>query len=116
MKGIVVIIFLFFIVWAAVWWVMVSLSLFPWQLKRELASGGSNLVLLDVRTPLEFDWFHLPEARNDPDVLIDSTKIIKVSPEQSVGVICMTSNRSPIVAYALKNQGFKKVYNLTWGM
>ena len=39
-----------------------------------------------------------------------------VSPSRELVVICMTSHRSPVVAYALKKKGFKGVDNLTWGM
>jgi rhodanese-related sulfurtransferase len=69
-----------------------------------------------VRTPLEFGWFHLPEARNDPNLLLETKSIEGVSPDQPMVIICMTGHRSPIVAYSLKKNGFKEVYNLTWGM
>ncbi|MCX5893832.1 MAG: hypothetical protein NTW80_12865 [Deltaproteobacteria bacterium] len=29
------------------------------------------LLLLEVRTPAEFGWFHLPKAQNAPNVLLD---------------------------------------------
>ena len=58
MKGILLIIVLFFVVWDAVWWALGVKPLFPWQLKKKLASASSDLLLLDVRTPMEFGWFH----------------------------------------------------------
>jgi rhodanese-related sulfurtransferase len=116
MKGILLIIVLVFIVWDAVWWAMGVKPLFPWQLKNKLDSDSSDLLLLDVRTPIEFSWFHLPEAINDPNLLIENKSIQNASPDQPLVIICMTGHRSPIVAYALKKKGFKRVYNLTWGM
>ena len=55
-----------FWVWDAVWWFLGVKPRFPWQLKARLGAGPSDLVLLDVRTPLEYNWFHLPGAQNVP--------------------------------------------------
>ncbi len=105
-----------FLVWDTVWWFLGVKPRFPWQLKARLGAGASDLVLLDVRTPLEYNWFHLPGAQNLPHVLADSGKMPPVSPSQEVVVICMTGHRSPLVAYALKKRGYARVYNLTGGM
>jgi rhodanese-related sulfurtransferase len=115
-KGILLIVVLVFVVWDGLWWFLGVKPLFPWQLKRKLDHHPSDLLLLDVRTPVEFSWLHIPEAKNDPDLLLETRSIQGVSPEQPMVIICMTGHRSPIVAYALKKQGFKQVYNLTWGM
>ncbi len=116
MKGLILVIVLFFIVWDAVWWLLGVRPLFPWQLNRQMTADSSGPLLLDVRTPAEFNWFHLPKAQNAPKVLLDIGTMPPASREQSVVVICMTGHRSPLVAYALKKRGFKRVYNLTWGM
>jgi len=105
-----------FLLWDVVWWVLGVRPRFPWQLKDRLGAGASDLVLLDVRTPLEYNWFHLPGAQNVPDLLADSGKMPPVSPSRELVVICMTGHRSPVVAYALKKRGYKRVDNLTWGM
>jgi len=105
-----------FLLWDLVWWVLGVKPRFPWQLKARLGAGASDLVLLDVRTPLEYNWFHLPGAQNVPHLLTDSGKLPPVSPSQEVVVICLTGHRSPLVAYALKKRGYTRVYNLTWGM
>ena len=105
-----------FLVWDTVWWFLGVKPRFPWQLKARLESGPPGLVLLDVRTPLEYNWFHLPGAQNLPQVLADSSKLPPVSASQEVVVICMTGHRSPVVAYALKKRGYARVSNLTGGM
>ncbi len=105
-----------FLVWDIAWWVLGVKPLFPWQLKKRLRSNAASPVLLDVRTPLEYNWFHLPEAQNRPDLLLDDSTMPPVAPTQEVVVICMTGHRSPFVSYALKKRGFPEVYNLTWGM
>jgi rhodanese-related sulfurtransferase len=102
--------------WDAVWWALGVKPRFPWQLQARLRAGASDLVLLDVRTPLEYNWFHLPGALNIPDLLADSGKMPPVSPSQEVVVICLTGHRSPLAAFALKKRGYTRVYHLTWGM
>jgi rhodanese-related sulfurtransferase len=102
--------------WDAVWWVLGVKPRFPWQLKAGLGAAAADPVLLDVRTPLEYNWFHLPGAQNVPDLLTDSGKMPPVSPSQEVVVICMTGHRSPLVAYALRKKGYTRVSHLTWGM
>lgn len=105
-----------FLVWDAVWWVLGVKPRFPWQLKARLAAGASGLVLLDVRTPLEYNWFHLAGAQNVAALLMASGKMPPVPSSQEVVVICMTGHRSPLVAYALKKRGYARVCHLTWGM
>ncbi len=115
MKRLLLVVILLFGVWDAAWWLLGVQPLFPWQLDRQLRSGQADLFLLDVRTPMEFAWFHLPEALNLPDAL-NKEKMAQLPKERQLVVICMTGHRSPLVAYALKGQGFNRVYNLTWGM
>jgi len=69
-----------------------------------------------VRTPREYNRFHLPGAQNVPHMLTGSGKMPPVPPSQEVVVICMTGHRSPLVAYGLKKRGYARVYNLTWRM
>ena len=106
MKGFILIIVIFFIGWDAAWWLLGVKPLFPWQLKRQLDAGASDLLLLDVRTPVEFGWFHLPKARNAPNVLLDDAPLPAALPEQPVVVICMTGHRSPyewFIAFNYRN-------------
>jgi rhodanese-related sulfurtransferase len=104
------------VLWDVLWWILGVAPLFPWQLRKRLGDGTSPPLLLDVRTPLEYNWLHLPSAQNRPDLLLDKSTIPPVAPTQDVVVICMTGHRSPFVSLALKKQGFSRVYNLTWGM
>jgi rhodanese-related sulfurtransferase len=105
-----------FLTWDVVWWLLGVKPLFPWQLRQRLSAETSPPLLLDVRTPLEFNWFHLPGAHNVPDLLMDKTVSPPVAPNQEVVVICMTGHRSPFITHALKKHGLPRVYNLTWGM
>jgi rhodanese-related sulfurtransferase len=116
MGKLLIVVILLFLGWDVAWWILGVKPRFPWQLQDRLSADPSGLVLLDVRTPLEYNWFHLPGAQNVPDLLWDSAKMPPVSPSQEVVVICMTGHRSPLVAHALKKRGFARVCHLTWGM
>ncbi|MFA5109852.1 MAG: rhodanese-like domain-containing protein [Desulfobaccales bacterium] len=105
-----------FLAWDAVWWLLGVKPIFPWQLRKKLEAGAADLVLLDVRTPPEYAWFHLPGALNVPAGLAHSDKLPLGPPSQTVVVICMTGHRSPFVSLALKKRGFPRVRNLTGGM
>lgn len=101
--------------WDPFWALLGVRPLFPWQLHEKMTRDSADLVLLDVRTPGEFNWFHLPGARSVPfeqglpdDLTIPRTK--------TVVVICMTGHRSPPVAYRLLRDDYTRVYNLTGGM
>jgi rhodanese-related sulfurtransferase len=102
--------------WDAFWWFLGVKPRFPWQLKDRLTAPGSPPVLLDVRTPLEYNWFHLPGAKNVPDLLTQGANLPPLPPSREVVVICMTGHRSPIVAYNLKKRGLTQVDHLIWGM
>jgi rhodanese-related sulfurtransferase len=102
--------------WDLAWWLAGNKPLFPWQLRKWLAARPPDLVLLDVRTPLEYDWFHLPGAINVPELVTDRTASPPASPSQEIVVTCMTGHRSQPVAHALRKRGYTRVYNLTWGM
>jgi rhodanese-related sulfurtransferase len=106
----------FFLGWDAAWWLLGVKPLLPWQLRKRRRAGGPAPVLLDVRTPWEFNRFHLPGAQNVPELLTDRAPKPPLDPGQEAVVICLTGHRSPLAAYALKKQGYPQVYNLTGGM
>jgi rhodanese-related sulfurtransferase len=101
--------------WDLFWWLVGVKPLFPWQLERKLKGDQADLTLIDVRTPEEFHWFHLPEAQNMP-IEKGLPKDMQIPRDKTVVVICMTGHRSPIGAYHLRKAGFARIYNLTWGM
>jgi rhodanese-related sulfurtransferase len=101
--------------WDLFWWFMGVRPLFPWQLERKLQEDQTELALIDVRTPEEFHWFHLPGAQNMP-IEKGLPKDMQIPKTKTVVVICMTGHRSPLGAYHLAKTGFTGVYNLTWGM
>ena len=112
----IITIILLLIGWDIAWYFAGVKPMFPWQLKNMAKAHGVKFVLIDVRTPLEYNWFHIKGAINKPKLLFNIDTMPAISKEDPVIIICMSGHRSPPVAYRLKKQGFKKVYNLTWGM
>ena len=53
------------LLWDAAWLLAGLRQTLPWDLRGRLAAG-ENILLLDVRTPQEFNWFHIPGAINAP--------------------------------------------------
>ena len=112
----ILIIVLIIVCWDMAWYFAGVKPLFPWQLRKMLKEQGAKLTLIDVRTPLEYKWFHIKGAINKPKLLFNIDALPAISKDDPVIVICMTGHRSPPVAYRLKKRRYKKIYNLTWGM
>jgi len=102
--------------WDLAWYFAGVNPLFPWQLKKMLQKGQNPGRLIDVRTQIEFNWFHIESAVNRPDILVNTDRYKDKNLDEPVVIICMTGHRSPIVAHQLKKRGYKRVYNLTGGM
>jgi rhodanese-related sulfurtransferase len=111
-----IIILLLLIGWDFAWYFVGVKPLSPWRLKKLLKEKNAQLTLIDVRTPGEFNWFHIDGAANMPGLLFNADGVRGKSVDEPVIVICMTGHRSPPVAYQIKKRGYKQVYNLTWGM
>lgn len=79
----------------------------------QLQSAGALVV--DVRTPNEFEAGHIPGAVNAP---VDQVRDVASSwsKDQPVIVYCATGARSANAAAYLAAQGFRKVYNLETGI
>lgn len=104
-------------VWDLGWWFGFGVSpLSPMTLKAALKDGNPP-VMIDVRTPGEFEFFHIPGAINVPfpASLADFAKV-SPDPEQPVVVVCMSGHRSPPVVKQMQDGGYTNVRNLTWGM
>ena len=84
---------------------------------RELAEAlvrQPDLLLLDVRTPVEFDEVHVPQARNVPmdglqAAAFDSQK------DQPVYLFCRTDRRETMAAEKFLKEGFAQPIVVTGG-
>ena len=76
----------------------------------------TNYILLDVRSPEEFNEGHIKGALsmnvNDDDFV---SKVKSLSKEKNVFVYCAAGIRSKKASEMLSNMGFQNVYNLSGG-
>ena len=111
------------ILWDIGWSLTGLGQVMPWTLKKELAAGETPL-LIDVRTPMEYRWFHIDGALNLPfgtdGAMERLAELAAENPGRGLVIICMTGHRSPMVAWRLMKQGLlhgeATARNLTWGM
>ncbi|WP_034641169.1 rhodanese-like domain-containing protein [Desulfovibrio inopinatus] len=102
--------------WDGLWRTLGVPSIRPKELMpRLLGKDGIPPLLVDIRTRIEYGWFHIPGALHKPDLLFDADKA-DLPRDRDIVVICMTGHRSPIVAKKLQSLGFTKVSHLKWGM
>jgi hydroxyacylglutathione hydrolase len=85
------------------------------NLYRRITDGTQPLILVDVRTPLEFTDTHIKGAINIPAPELRS-RYKELHQDKPVYLICSTGNRSSLAASILKQHGFKEVYNVAGGM
>ncbi|NMX22781.1 rhodanese-like domain-containing protein [Dissulfurirhabdus thermomarina] len=97
--------------WDLGWWAAGVRPLSPRQVER---LEGAWLV--DVRTPGEFAWRHVPGAENLPGGRGLTAAAAAHPKDRPVVVICFSGHRSPFAALRLRRAGFQRVYNLTGGM
>ncbi len=75
----------------------------------------SEAVVLDVRTPEEFEEGHIPKATLIPLQELES-RLGELDKDETYLVVCRSGNRSAQASELLVQEGFKKVYNMTRGM
>lgn len=74
-------------------------------------------IILDVRTPAEFEKGHLKGAINfDWNNETFSSKIARMDKDAPVFVYCLSGGRSSEAASHLRNDGFKWVYEMNGGI
>lgn len=89
----------------------------PAQYQQQFAQAAAPHLLLDVRTPEEFNSGHIPGAVNiSVETLAD--RLSEVPRDQPVVVYCRSGNRSATAAQILAEAGYADVYDLggitTW--
>ena len=82
---------------------------------HDRVTGTSNMVLVDVRSPLEFEDGHIGGAVNIPAPDL-RTRYKELDPEKRTFLICSSGNRSSLGVSILKQRGFKELHNVAGGM
>ena len=72
----------------------------------------TGAVLLDVRTPHEYQEGHIPGSFNLPLQELDCAEAFLESKETPLYVYCRSGSRSRQAAYQLQDMGFEKVKNI----
>lgn len=79
------------------------------------ATGAGEIVLVDVRSPSEYESLHIIGALNIPAPDL-RTRYEELAPDVPTVLICSTGRRSSLGASLLKQRGFKDVFNAAGGM
>jgi rhodanese-related sulfurtransferase len=83
----------------------------------KMINTDKNWVVLDVRTPGEFNQGHVKGAVNidvsQPDAF---DKYLKLNRNAKYIVYCRTRNRSGVVTNYMAQNGFKTIYQITDGI
>lgn len=78
----------------------------------QLNSRQNQLLIVDVRSALEYWMGHIPGAK-----LMGRNRILKEIPKgQAIAVTCASGHRSMAASQWLIEQGYSKVYNLQGGL
>ncbi|HHO69062.1 MAG TPA: rhodanese-like domain-containing protein [Gammaproteobacteria bacterium] len=99
-------------------------ELFPWDLEEELTEG-TDLLLLDVREPYEYQAMHIRGSINVPRGVLESAceyEYEETVPElveardRDIVVICRSGKRSALAADVMQKLGYRKVRSLKTGL
>jgi rhodanese-related sulfurtransferase len=77
--------------------------------------AGKEMVVIDVREQLEWDYYHLDEAHLIPMNSIPG-RLHEISQDQDVFIICGHGVRSEMVCGYLRENGYDRVINVDGGM
>lgn len=72
----------------------------------------SGAVLLDVRTPQEYQEGHIPKSKNVPLQMINKITSVVGTKETPLFVYCYSGSRSSQAVNALKRMGYTNVINI----
>lgn len=82
---------------------------------HNIACGAEEIVLLDVRSPIEFEDNHIEGAINIPAPDLRK-RHVELNPEKKTVLICSTGHRSSLGTSILKMNGFGDISNTAGGM
>ena len=83
----------------------------------EMMQKEKNIIILDVRTPQEYQEGHISNAINIPvQILGQQLDKLKNFKDKKILVYCRSGHRSAIASQILDRAGFKNVNNLKGGL
>lgn len=80
------------------------------------AASSPGTVIIDVRTPEEFNSGHVQGALNIPVESADFTQQVStLDPSLTYAIYCRSGNRSEVATAEMANMGFMHLYDLNGG-
>ncbi len=99
-------------------------EIFPWDLQDELESG-KNILLLDVRCPMEYQAMHIENSINVPRGVLETAcdygyehtvpELVEAR-NHMVVIICRSGKRSALATETMKALGYKDAVSLKTGL
>ncbi len=99
-------------------------EIFPWDLVEEL-EAGSDILVLDVREPYEYDAMHIEGSLSVPRGILESAvewgyeetlpELVEAR-DRRIVVVCRSGNRSLLAAKTMTIMGYKDASNLKTGL
>ncbi len=87
------------------------------QMVDQFQGRPGEAVILDVRTPSEFEREHLRDAINlDVNAGVFGDRVARLDREKTYLVYCQSGTRSARAAQTMSELGFTKVYNMRGGI
>ena len=89
----------------------------PIQELKQLLDADEDIILLDVRTPIEYEVAHIPEAINISRGLLEFG-VWSVVPDQDekIYVYCKSGARAALATKQLNELGYKNAVSVTTGV
>ena len=82
---------------------------------KSLIESNVSLIILDVRTPEEYDSGHIKEAILIPISELEG-RLDELSKEEELLIYCRTGNRSTNSVNILKANGYTKIFHMNNGI
>lgn len=99
-------------------------EVFPWDL-ADMLEEESDLLLLDIREPYEFDAVHIQGSLNVPRGILETAceygyeetvPELANARDREIIVICRSGNRSALAAHVMQLMGYQDVKSLKTGI
>ena len=99
-------------------------ELMPWELVAKIKENP-ELLIVDVREPLEFERLHIKGAINVPRGILEAAcewdyedtlpELVKAR-SREIAVVCRSGYRSALAAYTMQLLGYEHVVSLRTGL
>jgi rhodanese-related sulfurtransferase len=99
-------------------------EIYPWDLEEKMRDE-TDLLILDIREPYEFDAMHIEGALNVPRGILETAcdydyeetvpELVEAR-QRDIVVVCRSGKRSVLAADVMQQMGYSRVRSLKTGM